>query len=824
MQNKLKYILVGLFSLIMITLSAQKTEVSGVVLDAQNGDTLPFVNVYFIGTKIGTTTDFSGAFNIQTYYASDSLAASFVGYKTFKIKIKKDVKQEFVILLESSTEALPEITIRPTGNPAHIILENVINNKKANNREKLDAYQYEVYNKLEFDINNMSEKFMNKKMFKKFDFIFDNIDTTREKDYLPVFITESLSDLYYRRNPKAEREYIKGSRVSGVSNKSVAQFTGDMYQQVNLYENFVEIFGKNFISPIANQGLFSYRYYLLDSLLIDNNWCYEIQFLPKRKGEMTLTGTMWINDTTYAIKKIEGEISEGANINFVKDLKFKQTYTLVNKEAWMLKEDDLFIDFVLADKQMGFYGQKHASYKNIIVNKPKEDYFYNGLEKIMLLDSANERSDEFWDANRHNKLTENQKGIYHMIDTLSNLPIITSYVDIIQTLVSGYKVIGKFEIGPINTMYGFNAVEGNRFRLGLRTSNDFSTKIEFSGFAAYGLKDEEFKYGVGTRFFITKEPRQLLQLVYKHDIEQIGLSSNAFNNSGALTAFAVRNPINRLVFNTDYRISYEREWLKGLSTTLLLRNNTINPLGIITFDKINSETGGIEAISDITTSEVTLFTRFARNEEFLEGEFDRISLGTRFPTFTVNYTYGMKGVLKSDYEYHKLILGYKHKLKLGFLGVLNYSGEIGKVFGAAPYPLLEIHQGNESLLGNADAYNMMNILEFVSDEYVSGNIEHHFNGLFLNKFPLLKRLKWREVIGIKGIWGNIGEESLALMQLPSYTSTLKSKPYYEASVGIENIFKFLRLDLLWRLNYLDNEFNGIKVNRLGLRGKFQFRF
>lgn len=824
MQNKLKYILVGLFSLIIITLSAQKTEVSGVVLDAQNGDTLPFVNVYFIGTKIGTTTDFSGAFNIQTYYASDSLAASFVGYKTFKIKIKKDVKQEFVILLESSTEALPEITIRPTGNPAHIILENVINNKKANNREKLDAYQYEVYNKLEFDINNMSEKFMNKKMFKKFDFIFDNIDTTREKDYLPVFITESLSDLYYRRNPKAEREYIKGSRVSGVSNKSVAQFTGDMYQQVNLYENFVEIFGKNFISPIANQGLFSYRYYLLDSLLIDNNWCYEIQFLPKRKGEMTLTGTMWINDTTYAIKKIEGEISEGANINFVKDLKFKQTYTLVNKEAWMLKEDDLFIDFVLADKQMGFYGQKHASYKNIIVNKPKEDYFYNGLEKIMLLDSANERSDEFWDANRHNKLTENQKGIYHMIDTLSNLPIITSYVDIIQTLVSGYKVIGKFEIGPINTMYGFNAVEGNRFRLGLRTSNDFSTKIEFSGFAAYGLKDEEFKYGVGTRFFITKEPRQLLQLVYKHDIEQIGLSSNAFNNSGALTAFAVRNPINRLVFNTDYRISYEREWLKGLSTTLLLRNNTINPLGIITFDKINSETGGIEAISDITTSEVTLFTRFARNEEFLEGEFDRISLGTRFPTFTVNYTYGMKGVLKSDYEYHKLILGYKHKLKLGFLGVLNYSGEIGKVFGAAPYPLLEIHQGNESLLGNADAYNMMNILEFVSDEYVSGNIEHHFNGLFLNKFPLLKRLKWREVIGIKGIWGNIGEESLALMQLPSYTSTLKSKPYYEASVGIENIFKFLRLDLLWRLNYLDNEFNGIKVNRLGLRGKFQFRF
>lgn len=824
MINSFKYKVLVLFLLIATVLSAQKTEVSGVVLDAQNGDTLPFVNVYFLGTKIGTTTDFSGAFNLDTYYASDTLAASFVGYKTYKIKIKKDVKQSFVIRLESSMESLPEVTIRPTGNPAHIILENVVNNKKANNREKLDAYQYEVYNKLEFDINNMTDKFMNNKMFKKFDFIFDNIDTTQAKDYLPVFITESLSDLYYRRSPKAEREYIKASRVSGVSNKSVAQFTGDMYQQVNLYDNFVEIFGKNFISPIANQGLFSYRYYLQDSMFIDNRWCYEIQFLPKRRGEMTLTGTMWINDTTYAIKKIEGNISEDANINFIKELKFKQIYKLVNNEAWMLKEDDLFIDFVIADKQMGFYGQKHASYKNIVVNELMEDSFYEALEKITLLDSADERSEDFWDTHRHDSLTENQKGIYHMIDTLSNLPIITSYVDVIQTLVSGYKVVGKFEIGPYNSMYSRNAVEGSRFRLGLRTSNEFSKKVEFSGFLAYGLKDEEFKYGAGTRFFITKKPRQLVQLVYKHDIEQIGLSSNAFNNTGALTSIGVRNPINRLVFNTDYRVSYEREWLKGLSTTLLLRNNTIDPLGIISFRKKQPISGVSTPIKNITTSEVTLFTRFARNEEFLAGEFDRISLGTKFPTFTVNYTYAIKGVLNSGYEYHKLILGYKHKLKLGFLGVLNYSGSIGKIFGSAPYPLLEVHQGNESWLGNSDAYNMMNILEFVSDEYVSGNIEHHLNGLFLNKVPLLRRLKWREVVGIKGIWGKIGTKSLAEMELPIYTTTLQAKPYLEASAGVENIFKFLRVDLLWRLNYLDNQFNGIKVNRIGVRGKFQFRF
>lgn len=803
---------------------AQKTEVSGIVIDAKNGDTLPFVNVFFIGTKIGTTTDYDGKFSIDTYYASDTLAASFVGYKISKLKIKKDVKQEVVFKLESSIEALPEVVIKPTGNPAHPILKNVVKYKEANNREKLDAYQYEVYNKLEFDINNMTEKFKNRKMFKKFDFIFDNIDTTKEKEYLPVFITESISDLYYRRKPKAEKEYIKASRVSGVSNQSVAQFTGDMYQQVNLYENFVSIFGKNFISPVANQGLLSYRYYLMDSTFIDDNWCYEIQFVPRRKREMTLEGTMWINDTTYAIKKIEGKISPGANINFVQNLEFKQLYTKVNNEAWMLKDDDLFIDFVISDKQMGFYGQKHASYKNIVVNQVKEDSFYESIERITLLDSADNRSDNYWDTHRHDSLSENQKGIYHMIDTLSNLPIITTYVDIIQTLVSGYKVIGNFEIGPYSSMYSYNEVEGNRFRLGLRTSNNFSKMIELSGFVAYGLRDEDFKYGFGTRFFITKKPRQMMRLVYKKDIEQVGLSSNAFNSSSAITTFLVRNPINRLVFNEDYRVSYEREWLKGFSTTLLLRNNTIDPLGIIDFQRTNEETGQITRINDITTSEVTLFTRFARNEEFLAGEFDRISLGTKHPTFTLNYTYGMKGVLNSDYEYHKLILGYKHKLKLGFLGVLNYSGEIGKVFGSAPFPLLEVHQGNESFLANNTAYNMMNILEFVSDEYVSGNLEHHFNGLFLNKVPLLQRLKWREVAGVKGIWGRLNSPSLNEMDLPTYTSSLQAKPYLEAFAGVENIFKFLRIDVMWRLNYLDNEFNGIKVNRLGIRSKLQFNF
>ncbi|HRH37885.1 MAG TPA: DUF5686 family protein, partial [Flavobacteriales bacterium] len=325
--------------------AAQSTKVSGTVTDATTGEALPFVNISFQDTRTGTTTDFDGHYSIETYYATDSLIFSFVGYTPKKVAVKKDKVQVINVQLATSSAELQEVVVVPTGeNPAFTILRRVIRNKPSNNREKLEAYEYEAYNKIEFDLNNITKEFTEKRIFKPFAFIFENIDSTDAKAALPIFMTESLSDVYYRQNPKAQREHIHGTKVSGIENESVGQFMGDMYQNVNIYDNYLVIFGKNFISPIADGGKLFYDYFLTDSLWIDTYWCYKLEFKPKRVQELAFQGTVWINDTTYAVKRIEAGIAQGANLNFVEAFEVKQEYEQVQNEVWMLTKDHLMVD------------------------------------------------------------------------------------------------------------------------------------------------------------------------------------------------------------------------------------------------------------------------------------------------------------------------------------------------------------------------------------------------------------------------------------------------------------------------------------------------
>jgi hypothetical protein len=472
---------------------SQKTKVSGQVTDATTGETMPFVNILFQNSKIGTTTDIKGRYTLESYYATDSLSASFIGMKTVSKKVKIDKEQTINFVLEVASVELEtaEIVATEEENPAHPIIRNVLRNKDVNNREKLEAYEYELYNKVEFDINNITEEFRERKIFKPFEFVFENLDSTEEKVYLPVFMTESLSDFYFRKNPKTEKEVINATRVSGIENNSVSQFLGDMYQSVNIYDNNVIVFGKSFVSPISNLGFGFYNYYLMDSAMIGNKWCYNIKFIPKRKQELTFDGEMWVNDTTYAVKKVMGSIAEDANINFIHGLEVMQEFDEIEPEVWMLTKDELVVDFNIAKKTMGFYGRKTSTYKDFTINEPRNEEFYRGLSDVIVADDANEKHDDFWIERRHIELTENEKAVYNMVDSIQDIPQFRTVVDVITLFVSGYKVVGNFEFGPYYTLYSFNPVEGNRFRLGGRTSNKFSTRLMLEGYGAYGILDAQ---------------------------------------------------------------------------------------------------------------------------------------------------------------------------------------------------------------------------------------------------------------------------------------------------------------------------------------------
>lgn len=814
---KLIFGLFGFFFFIN-NLNAQKTIVKGKVTDHLTGEALPFVNLIFKNSKIGTSTDLEGNYYLETYYPTDSLQASFIGYRPQAHKVKKDISQTINFKLNAGDIQLKAVEIKYTGNPAHEILDRVKRNKKVNNREKYDYYNYEVYNKVQFDINNITEDFKNKKMFKKFDFIFDYVDTTAEKDFLPMFMTESLSDYYYRRSPKSEKEYIKASQVSGTSNESIIQFLGDMYQRVNIYENYINVFEKSFVSPIADFGRTFYRYYLIDSMYIEGSYCYQIDFIPRQSQEPVFEGTMWINDTTYAVKKVKATINENANINFINGFEVEQSYTKVANQFWMLEKDELFVDFQIGKNVMGFYGRKTTSYRDFEINVAQQDKYYEGIDNVTVLRDASKKDAAFWETARHDTLTANQKGIYEMVDSVKNVPAFRTFLDIIQLIVTGYKIEGNFEFGPYFKTYSFNQVEGHRFRFGGRTSNAFSTRILLNGYLAYGFRDQRLKYNVGFVYKLNDDNRQLLEYQYKSDLEQLGQSQNAFAEDNILSSFFRRNPNDKLTDVESHLVSYKREWITGFSSKLMLNKRLMKPVGSLEYRRFDPEFGIIDDKS-ITTTELSLYTRFAYKEKYVEGEFERVSLGSDYPILEVQLGFGINNLFDSQYEYQKFEIAVSHDVKLGVFGHSDFRVTAGKYFGTLPYTILEIHNGNETFFLDNRAFNLMNFFEFVSDEYATLMLTHHFDGFFLNKIPLMRRLKWREVVAFRAVGGSLSNKHRTELIIPDVTHSL-DVPYMEAGVGVENILKLIRIDAIWRLNYLDHE----NINKFGILGTFEFSF
>ncbi len=815
------------FLIVFLSISdamGQKTIVSGGVYDAASREPLPFVNLGFTGSKVGTTTDINGQYRIETYLASDSLKASSVGYRPLAKKVKKDVTQVIDFYMEEGSVSLGEVVIsaRDSENPAHVILRSIIANKPVNNREKLDSYQYEIYNKVQFDLNNLSEKFTQRKLFKQFDFIFENLDSTNKKVSLPFFMTENLSDFYYQRRPKGRKEIIRATRVSGINNESVSQFLGQMYQDVNIYENSIGIFGKNFISPISSYGLVFYKYFLVDSAYIDSKWCYKLDFIPKNENELVFQGHFWVNDTTYAIKEISAEILKSANINFISELKVHHEYEEVEREVWMLVKEDLLADFTLFEKETGFYGKKNTSYKNFVINQPKDPEFYAGPEQVIIESQVNEKSEQYWNEVRHETLTEKQQSVYNMVDSLKNNRMFMTYVDIINFLIQGYVIQGPVEIGPVFTFLSFNTVEGVRPKFGLRTSNDFSTKVMMEGYGAYGLRDKEFKYSLGGSYFLSKRKWHTIGAYYTEDMEMIGQIPNYFPRDHFIQFLTVRNPQDRLIFNKSARFFTEREWFTGFSTRLEFSRQNLAARGDWQFARVPQD-NPLDIpliIDDIVTSELSIGTRFAFRETFVSGEFERISLGSKYPIVQARATMGMKGVFDSEFQYQKLTINVSDRIPLGPFGNLFYVLEGGNTWEKAPYPLLFVHSGNESFFYNSAAYNTMNFFEFVSDRYASARVEYHLEGFFLNKIPLFKKLKWRELVGVNGLYGGFDEKHLDLMILPERTFSFDNRPYAEAYVGLENIFRFFRVDAIWRLTYLENP----NVKQLGILIGFDIQF
>lgn len=780
---------------------SQTTTVKGTVLD-EKGEPIPYARVRFSGTKIGTLTDTAGAFFLQSYYATDSIQVQFIGFKTQSIKIKKDVEQSLKIQLAvQSTDYKDVVVMISSESPAVALHKKVIANKPINNKEKLGAYQYNLYNKIQLDLNNLGDKFQQNGLVKRMDLVMNYLDSTSDGNtYLPVILTESISDFYFKNQPKQKKEVVQATKITGIENVQVNQFLGDMYLDLNVYDNIYDLFNKSFISPLAPFARSYYQFVLEDSTFIGSDWCYKLRFEPKRTGDLAFTGEMWINDTTYAVKQIKASISPDANLNYIQNFYFEHVFDQVQNEVWMLTEERLILEFRLNEdsKILGMFGRKYSKRSDFVINQAKDNSFYAN-NSVEISDSAKVRNAEYWQSNRPITLNVQEKHIEEMVDSLSKTTFYKSMKKLVYFATTGYFPLNKIEIGNATSLISKNPVENYRVALALRTSNEFSKRLELGGRVAYGFEDEKLKYAGKIRYNITPKKRGMLTGIYSYDIEQIGQSPTAASMGSTFATVFNTAPFDKLTFVNKVGLNLEKDIKKDLILYGGFEWKSYSPLGLANYQRVlNYDTINV---SNIKTFEFIGRVRWTKGEEFISGYFDRTSLRSVYPIFSLQAIIGMKNIFGSEYNYQRLEFQMEHNTQLGVLGRMRYGVTAGYIFGTTAYPFLKVHEGNQSLWLLTSTFNKLNFMEFISDKYVTGFIENHWEGLFFDRIPLVKKLNLRLVSTGRILYGDISQKHEQAMLIPDFVKRFNGVPYMETSIGIENIVKVIRVDLVWRMTH-----------------------
>lgn len=827
-MKKIVFIILLIFAF-SNAVSAQ-TKVSGIVVDNTN-QPIPYANITFKGSKMGVVSNEDGRFYIESPDNYTELLVSFLGFATMEVKLTKLVNYDFKVVLKEGN-SLKEVVVyggktSKKNNPALDILRKIWERKRKNGLKMFQQYQYEKYEKVEFDMNTIDSAFMKSKIFRGMEFIFKQVDTSKVtgKTYLPIFINESLFDVYGDNTTNKTKEVIKANKNSGLSNgDGVNTFIKDLYSDYNIYDNYLNFFDKSFTSPLSTTGIDVYNYVLADTAFIDNKWCYNIIFYPRRKNELTFKGDFWVNDSTFAIKSINMAVSKSANINWVKEIYIEQEFDVMNDSIFLLTRDYMMSDFALnkKEKSKGVYGKRTTLAKNHKFNIKKENAFFK--QEVNFIDnSVYKKSDEFWQENRFEKLNKDEAGIYKMLDTLKTVKKFKQMYNLVSILGSGYIQYGNFDYGPIFSTIGYNEVEGIRLRAGGRTYFGPNDLWRLQGYTAYGFDDDKFKYGLSGKWMIDTKNRIIISGGNRRDVEQIGASLTTTNDvlgrsfassslfssgsNGKLTNINLSTlaleiePVKNVVLQTGF--SYRT--LESASSTFSLDYFTDN-----TFTTTESE---------VKQAELNLQMEYTPGKKTIGYGVERRDVDNPYSRFFINYSQGFKGFIQSDFDYQKLQLYYKQPVVIGALGRSNFIMELGKTFGQVPLGLLSVVPGNQTYFIITNTFSNLNFYEFVSDEYATFQWEHNFNGKIFSRIPLLRKLNLREIIGVRGVYGTISDENKAI-NASGLIYNAPEKPYWEYSAGVGNIFKVFRLDFGWRGNYRDVP----DASNFTIKGSFGFYF
>ena len=828
-----------------VCFSQNITTLEGTIKDSITSEPISFATIQFENTSIGVFSDAAGRFQLKTFSDDRKVIISFLGYKT-KTLVIPDGKSKIDVYLAPDNLNLNEIIVMSKkrkyskkDNPAVTLIKKVIAHKHDNYITDAEAYQCDEYKRLIFALDDFNP---DKGVFKNFKFLSNYMDTSliNASPILPLSIRESTGKYFYRKKPRTEKRLIEGYKISGLDQELETEgmdaIINEVFQEVSIYDNSITFIFRDFISPLSeNNAPDFYKWYIMDTVKIDNKKYIDLAFIPFNPRDIGFTGNLYIAlDSTYAVKRAILKAPRKININFVDDLIIQHEFRKTESGKWVVEEKRTAMNMSLYNT-IKTYVDQSMIYENYTFNPPT-DSIYDAKSPNIFAKDYDKRSSTFWAENKPASLKKDFR-MEGMVEDIKTVPVFNLMMKTGKVLSSGYfhtskdEEKNKLDIGTILTMYSFNSLEGNRFRVTGTTTRNFHPHLYLYGYAAYGTKDGRFKYyGEATWAFNDVKdhkdqfPKNNLTVAYKYDINSLGQRFTQAERDNIL--MSVRSSNNsKLTYNRQTEISYEREHYNGLSYGLSSQTYDEEAAGNLIFKTYDDATGNSKIYEKLRTTEFNARIRFAPKEKFYQQRRKRSAMpSNRFVT-NLSYTLAPKGIFGSQYNYKKIAFSSNKEFWMGPYGRLNVLVEAEKLWGEVPFPLLITPSANNSYTIQKGSFYLIDPLEFIHDAQVSWDVNYRMGGWLFNRIPLLNRLKWREVIGFRGFIGKLSDRNNPIINkdmivFPEDSYTAHNTPYMEYNIGIENIFQFFRIDYVKRLNYLDHE----NINKDGFRISFDFNF
>ena len=817
--------------------AAQATGVRGRVVDAVTGAPVPSAGVYFKNSSIGVTTDSEGCYALETRIDSLTvISVSCLGYEAAEAEVTPKRLNTTYFALNPLAAELDPALVKAENDNLKTILGKIREAKGRNNPERQKNYDCDIYSRNELDLVNPQVPIISGLLPKKFRFVYDYVDTTLQSGlpYLPLMMAESKSHYYHSRNPEIKKEVIESSRISGIQEqKTVAQFTGGLYIKANFYENYLNIFQVEIPSPLADNGSLFYDYHLVDSLEVDGRETYRIRFNPSRwASSPAFDGEMSVDARDFAIKAIHARLGSDSGVNWVKKISISVENQLLPDSTWFYKQDRISMDMAVTlpgnSTDLSFMANRQIDYFNpSFAESPILGILDTKAPVLMHNDVLND-DEEYWESIRPYPLSDKERGIYEMVDSVKNVSLYKGAVKLVDMFSTGFFNFKYIGFGPYSSVYSFNDFEGKRAQMGFRTTKELSRKVRLMGYGAYGFGDETWKWGFSSEFMIGNMPQRKLNLTYKHDMLPLGAGSFGFGNGDVVTSILAKKGGRKMSMIDDIALTYQHEWTQGFNMTAGLERRTIFPSGVVPMirpDGTHYDCVGYD--------QALLQLRFSKDEVVTRGVFEKHYVFSEYPVVTINMAAAMQGVGRNEYTFFRPEVKVQYTLLTPPAGSSSITLNAGTVLGKVPYPLLKIYEGNETYRIKSKAFSCMDYYEFASDTWSTLFWEHDFRGFFLGKIPVVKKLKLREIVLVRAAYGTLRDENNGIPGDPDFGSDMVFPigmnklvtPYVEAGVGISNIFKVMRIDAVWRLTHRYVNVDGESVlhpNRFVVNLGFKF--